>query len=633
MRKFNVDVAGSSKEIRNGIREVMRDVPGRFGGVRGIPLKFVKDASLAKGGLSVEKTRTGVTVRYGRKSDALRALGRLLGEEGAAAKKDFSETPKFDMLGVQIEASRNGVPTPEALKDLFRRIALMGFNAAMLYTEDTYEVPGEPFFGYLRGRYSQAEMKELDDYADALGIEMFPCIQTLGHFEQILQWPAYADYRDTGHVLLAGSKKSYALIEKILVAASAPFRSKRIHIGMDEAHGLGSGRFRKKYGEKRPFDIFNAHLARVRGLCRKYGLKPMIWSDMYFRLGSKVNDYYDKRSVIPPDVVAKIPKDVQLVYWDYYHLEPEFYLDWIDRHRALGSEPIMAAGVWTWDRFWANLPYTAHVANACMTACKRKNLREVFVTTWGDAGMECDIFSALPGFQLFAEHGYADSVNPDLLRANFRGSCGAEWDDFVKASDLDTVPYLKTPDKSVSNISKLLLWQDPMLAVVDPQLGDYSLRGHYAKLAKMLLAASRKGSLSRRLVFPARIAEALALKCDLRRDLAAAYAKGDRRKLRRILEGDLFRLRKAVDRLWKCHRAMWLATYKPFGLEVLEGRYGGLRARLETLAYRLKSYLDGKTSSLPELEAKLEKILDLPEGMLVGPGLGYARVATPSCIK
>ena len=62
----------------------------------------------------------------------------------------------------------------------------MGLNAVCLYTEDTYEVPNEPFFGYLRGRYETSELKELDDYAADFGIEMFPCIQTLGHMEQVL---------------------------------------------------------------------------------------------------------------------------------------------------------------------------------------------------------------------------------------------------------------------------------------------------------------------------------------------------------------------------------------------------------------------------------------------------------------
>ena len=43
--------------------------------------------------------------------------------------------------------------------------ASLGYNTLLLYTEDTYEVPDEPYFGYMRGRYSQAELRELDAYA------------------------------------------------------------------------------------------------------------------------------------------------------------------------------------------------------------------------------------------------------------------------------------------------------------------------------------------------------------------------------------------------------------------------------------------------------------------------------------
>lgn len=30
-------------------------------------------------------------------------------------------------------------------------MAMMGLNLGMMYTEDTYEVPGQPYFGYQRG--------------------------------------------------------------------------------------------------------------------------------------------------------------------------------------------------------------------------------------------------------------------------------------------------------------------------------------------------------------------------------------------------------------------------------------------------------------------------------------------------
>ena len=40
--------------------------------------------------------------------------------------------------------------------------------------------------------------------------------------------------------------------------------------------------------------------------------------------------------------------------------------------------------------------------------------------------------------------------------------------------------------------------------------------------------------------------------------------------------------------LWRAHRGRWLAFFKPFGLELLEMRYGTLRIRIETARDRLK---------------------------------------------
>ena len=104
----------------------------------------------------------------------------------------------------------------------------MGINAVCLYTEDTYEVSGEPFFGYGRGPYTEDELRGIDEYASKLGIETFPCIQALAHLAQMLQWPAYASLKDTDDILLANNDETYEFIERIIDAATKPFRSKRI---------------------------------------------------------------------------------------------------------------------------------------------------------------------------------------------------------------------------------------------------------------------------------------------------------------------------------------------------------------------------------------------------------------------
>ena len=66
---------------------------------------------------------------------------------------------------VMLDCSRNGVMNVSALKKFVKIISSMGYNAIMLYTEDTYEVVGEEYFGLFRGKYTIAEIKEIDAYA------------------------------------------------------------------------------------------------------------------------------------------------------------------------------------------------------------------------------------------------------------------------------------------------------------------------------------------------------------------------------------------------------------------------------------------------------------------------------------
>ncbi len=631
MSSFTFSLQSVPDALVSGLAAIRSDFPGRFRVGKGaLALSFEADPALSAGELSSTVGGDGVAVRFGSKSAAFRALGRLL---AATTRNDlaFTEKSEFTMRGLMAECSRNGVLRPDAAEAFMRRSALMGINMLMFYTEDTYEVPGEPFFGYLRGGFTMKEMKALDDYADALGIELIPCIQTLGHLEQMLQWEANKQYRDTHHILLAGDEATYALIRKLIKSACSCVRSKRIHLGMDEAWGLGSGRFKEKFGAKPPFEIINAHLARVRDICRDEGLTPMIWSDMYFRLGSKSHDYYDMQWQIPSDIVASIPKDVQLVYWDYYHPDVEMYRKMIAFHRQLGSEPIMGGGIWTWYRLWCSHPWSFTVVNSCMSACRQEGLKEVFMTMWGDEGMEVDLFSALPGIQYFCEHAFGAKDPMKAAKKHFPGSCGCAFEPWVRASDIDSPPVIKDPALSRSAMGRSMLWQDPALSILDPVFGKSEMRSWYGRIAKDLASAAKAGGLAGRLEFPAALAAVLELKAHLRRDLAKALRKNDRRKVRALAKGDLAELRKRVETLWKRHRAMWMATYKPFGWEVIDSRYGTLMARLATIQMRLDEYLAGKLDDVPELTATLLNVWE--NANINDLHVRNARLRTPSCIN
>ena len=64
-----------------------------------------------------------------------------------------------------LDCSRNGVIKVNRVKEYIDLLAKFGYNALELYTEDTFELEGEPYFGFMRGGYTKKELKELDAYA------------------------------------------------------------------------------------------------------------------------------------------------------------------------------------------------------------------------------------------------------------------------------------------------------------------------------------------------------------------------------------------------------------------------------------------------------------------------------------
>ena len=216
--------------------------------------------------------------------------------------KSFREAKDFSLVSVMLDVSRNAAPKLDALKRLLKHLALMGINGFMLYAETNYEIPGEPFWGYNTGRYTLRELGELDRFAASLGTEMIPCIQTLAHLRRTLHWEAYRRVKDTETVMMVDEKATYELIEKMIKAATRPFRSQRIHIGMDEAWDLGLGSYLKKNGYAKPYALMKRPLKQVLAITSRHNLKPMMWADMFFRAGSKTGAYYDRGVVLSESI-------------------------------------------------------------------------------------------------------------------------------------------------------------------------------------------------------------------------------------------------------------------------------------------------------------------------------------------
>lgn len=543
-------------------------------------------------------------IKYYEKIHFFRALGLFIEALRESDKFEIHEEPQFTMNGVMIDvAQSNAVPNSKTVKNLITKMAAMGLNMFMLYTEDNYEIDGEPYFGYMQGRYTADELREYDDYAYIFGIEMIPCIQTLAHLTSMLKWNVYNDIKDDNTTLLVGYEKTYEFIEKMIKAAIAPFRTKRIHIGMDEAINLGLGQYLNKNGYRPKFDIMTEHLNRVLEITKKYGLKPMIWSDMYFRAGSKTGEYYDMESVIPQNVINQTPKDVQLVYWDYYHNDEDFYIEWIERHRRFGSDPIFAGGIWNWKGFCTNYCQTFSSTNAALNVCKKYGVKEVIATTWGGVGSENYIYSTILGFQLYAEHGYSRELDMEKLKKRFKFCTGANFDDYMDIQYLDEIPGVEVKDIECYNPSVYIVWQDVLMGLFDRNLEDFNLSRHYSDLRKRMEAhISNNGEFGFVFEFMEKLCAVLEAKAEIGIDIHNAYKAKDISTLQYMVENRLPDIWDKVNQLRVINRKLWFETYKPFGWEVLDIRYGGVLTRIDSAKERIREFVEGKISVIEELE-------------------------------
>ena len=112
----------------------------------------------------------------------------------------------------------------------------------------------------------------------------------------------------------------------------------------------------------------------------------------------------------------------------------------------------------------------------------------------------------------------------------------------------------------------------------------------------------------------AALCRVLEVKCDVGIRLKTAYDAGDRAELARIADEVIPEIQKRLADYIAVYHAQWLHDNKPFGLDVLDVRFGGIERRLLTARERVHAYLSGEVDSLPELEAERLRYDGAPEG-------------------
>ena len=569
---------------------------------------------LGEGGITVSAKkgeRIGVTLKDGMATiyytehyQFFRELAILVARAKTASAFEVNEDTFFKNPCVMLDASRGAVIKVEKMKLFIDYLAVMGYGSAMLYTEDTIELPSRPHFGYLRGRYTKEEIRAIDDYAYEYGIEMIPCIECYGHMGKYLVWGEAFPIKDTGEVLLAREEKTFKFLDEWIGQISSCFRSRKIHIGMDEAWDMGRGKFLTQNGYVDRFEIFNEYMERLVQITDKYNLEPMMWSDMYFRISSKSgHDYYDATVEVPEWVKEKIPKNVSLVFWHYRGI-PEIDDAMLPKHMALGREIIHAGGIWGFAGHLPDNDLAVKAAKNSVGACRRYGVNRAMTTIWSDDGAECDLFSQLLGLCAFIEHVYSANLTDEMLKERFFEITGAEYDTFYNMCHFQNI----FEGKEFSDVwprfrGKAFFWQDILQGIYDDLLFNEPMSAHYAKWRDYYAELGEKdGKWQDLYKHTFYIFDYIALKTYIAERLVPAYKANDKEALALMKDELLPSLIEKTNTLHASHKARWFDLNKRQGWACLDIRYSGVKGRCETAIEELTAYLSGEISKIEELE-------------------------------
>lgn len=533
-----------------------------------------------------------------------RALSVLL-QESQEGKTEFrvEEHAGFDTLGPMLDLSQGDMCLNMAtIQDLLRKQAMMGFNMCMLYMEDNFEVPEEPYFGQMRPRYTYEELKAIDDYAHALGIEVFPQVEVLGHQSTVMVWDVFLPIRENNRTLLPGEPKTYEYLRHVLTAATKPFRSKRVFVAMDEAAHLGHGAHFLRHGLVDPATILVNHAERVLELCKELGLQPMMWEDPFFQ--TLVKNKNGTQSQM--EKTRQIASQVDLVCYAYNNGSAEYFEKRIERRSFAGKPCAICPTIWTWLGFGPNWMKTLSNSNF-VAAARSKGVRELMVSIW-EIGFDCDWRVNHFGLQLYAELCYKVNPTEDDYRRRFKFCCGGNYDDFMLLHEFDCVPTV--PNRNdlphVSAATEFLLWQDPLCGLFDKDIEDLNINAHFEKLEKQMADAVKRAEgtdYADVLEHYRNLASVLSLKSDLGVNIRKAYLAGDKAELSRLAEEVIPETRRRAQRLRQHHRKCWRDCGKALGWEIYDLHYGGTIARLESAEVFIKEYLDGTIRELDEVAA------------------------------
>lgn len=517
---------------------------------------------------------------------------------------------KFKRLGISLDCARNGRMNPQMLKKYIDIMSKMGYNTLLLYLEDMLEIEGEPYFGYKRGRFTTAELSDLDAYAKERGVEIVAFIELLSHMERAKRWSKYGYLYDINGVLLCDNDATYEFIEKIFETVRKGLSSNTICIGYDEATLVGRGRHLDLYGYQNPLDIALRHLNRISKIGTKFGYEELISADDTFLKLANNGVYGENVTNIPDCIKEGIPENVSLMSWEYFSTLQKTYDKVFDIAKSITPNVWFCGAMYSWQGYTPHNHFSMQAMKCGFESCFEKGVENAFLTTWGDTGMECSWFSLIPCMYYMAEIAKGNS-DLEKIKSGFYEMFGIEWDTFMLLDLPGTANFHYYPDgpsdyHKIANCERHFLYNDCFYGLAD-NIDKPEYAEEFKAAAERLDKAVVTDEYAYLFEWVRDICNVLAYKCNLGNRTREAYLNKDMQTLKELLPV-YDKIIEKMEIFYKSFEKRWMIENLSYGFEVHDIRIGGLIKRVTHCKEMLQRFINGEIDKIEQLD---EPVLDM----------------------
>jgi hexosaminidase len=296
----------------------------------------------------------------------------------------IDDWPDFAHRGIQLDVTRDKVPTMETLYKLVDMFASWKINQLQLYTEHAFAYRNHKTVWKDASPMTAKQIRELDAYCRQRFIELVPNQNSFAHMGRWLNYPRYkmlsedpnASWHSTFNPVDKGPIKLLSELYKDLLGN---FSSGQFNVGCDEAF-IGNGLSRQACEERGVGRVYLDYLLNVYKLVKSNGKTMQFWADIILN---------------HPELIKELPPDVIAMVWGYE--AQHAYADQTKKMHDAGISFYVCPGTSSWMSILGRTDNAMeNLRNAAENGCKN-GAEGYLICDWGDCGhWQYQIVSYLP---------------------------------------------------------------------------------------------------------------------------------------------------------------------------------------------------------------------------------------------